>query len=346
MMSEISDESESRRGLAEDRLPPVEPPTAGFLLQLFVVPGIIVTLIVLVWLLFSWLARGSSDLSQLVKRIRVPSEARFQAAHELASALGSERHSDFKHNDDAARELADILDNEIDDGGLGEKPVNLRIFLCLALGEFQVDDGIDALLKAAQTQRGSEEVYVRQAAITALVRRAESAQSESPSRSIEHPQLEPVLLTLAKDRERLVREVTAVALGRIGGDAARSALVTLLDDVDPNVRYNAAASLARRGGEESVRVLAEMLDPRETAGVEAERMDQAKPLKRARIVDLAIRATGNLADANAQADLSTLIPLLEQVRDEDPERAVRFEAGNLLARLRRRAEGGAAVSGQ
>jgi hypothetical protein len=44
-----------------DALPPVEPPSAGFILQLFVIPGVIVTIIVLVWLLFNWLAQMGND---------------------------------------------------------------------------------------------------------------------------------------------------------------------------------------------------------------------------------------------------------------------------------------------
>ena len=38
----------------DDSLPPVEPPSAAFLVQLFLVPGIIVAIIVCVWLAFHW----------------------------------------------------------------------------------------------------------------------------------------------------------------------------------------------------------------------------------------------------------------------------------------------------
>jgi hypothetical protein len=36
-------------------LPPVEAPSAGFLLQLFFIPMVIVTIIVSIWAMFSWL---------------------------------------------------------------------------------------------------------------------------------------------------------------------------------------------------------------------------------------------------------------------------------------------------
>src|SRR5439155_23866789 len=43
---------ESRPPLGEELLPPVEPPSARFIIQLFVVPALIVALIVAVWLAF------------------------------------------------------------------------------------------------------------------------------------------------------------------------------------------------------------------------------------------------------------------------------------------------------
>ena len=35
-------------------LPPVEAPTGSFILQLFLIPLVIVTMVVLLWLMFSW----------------------------------------------------------------------------------------------------------------------------------------------------------------------------------------------------------------------------------------------------------------------------------------------------
>ena len=43
-------------GSVDDNLPPVSPPTAGFLMQLFIVPMVIVVIIVMVCLMFNWLA--------------------------------------------------------------------------------------------------------------------------------------------------------------------------------------------------------------------------------------------------------------------------------------------------
>ena len=50
-----------RRAISPDDLPPVEPPSAGFLVQLFLVPALIVGIIVCVWLAFHWLAQLGND---------------------------------------------------------------------------------------------------------------------------------------------------------------------------------------------------------------------------------------------------------------------------------------------
>src|SRR5690242_6222897 len=50
---------EARPPLGEELLPPVEQPSARFIVQLFVVPALIVVLIVGVWLSFNWLVRST-----------------------------------------------------------------------------------------------------------------------------------------------------------------------------------------------------------------------------------------------------------------------------------------------
>src|SRR5690348_13895689 len=61
-------------------LPPVEPPSAGFIVQLFVIPAVIVAIIVVVWALFSWLAHTGSDPKAYVEAMKRDNESRWQAA--------------------------------------------------------------------------------------------------------------------------------------------------------------------------------------------------------------------------------------------------------------------------
>ena len=93
----------------DDALPPVEPPSAGFLVQLFLIPGIIVSIIVVVWLLFHWLAQMGSDPRDYVKKLRGNNEVRWQAAVNLAGALGNPENKALRSDVEMAEELcADI----------------------------------------------------------------------------------------------------------------------------------------------------------------------------------------------------------------------------------------------
>src|SRR5258708_16001213 len=87
-------------------LPPVEPPSAGFIIQLFVVPGLIVLAIVGVWLLFGKLATGEQDWKGLVVELQHPNaHRRGRAASRLAQMvnakreIGAARHPPSRHRE-------------------------------------------------------------------------------------------------------------------------------------------------------------------------------------------------------------------------------------------------------
>src|SRR5690606_15580530 len=104
----------------DDILPPVEPPSAGFIVQLFVVPAVIVTIIVLVWTLFNWLAHMGDDPSNYIKALRRDNAARWQSAVNLANAL-RRPNNPLKRDANFARELSGLLLAELDSGRLGEE---------------------------------------------------------------------------------------------------------------------------------------------------------------------------------------------------------------------------------
>jgi len=71
-------------------LPPVEAPSAGFIVQLFVIPAVVVLVVICVWLLFGKLAGGERDAMEYVRLIRASSgnwRAANRAAFELASLI-------------------------------------------------------------------------------------------------------------------------------------------------------------------------------------------------------------------------------------------------------------------
>ena len=94
-------------------LPPVEPPSAGFVVQLFVIPAVVVVVVIIVWLLFGKLAGGERDAMEYVRRLRSPT-ANWRLAFELASLI----QHDPKIGSDPVLlgELTDLLSHELDAG--------------------------------------------------------------------------------------------------------------------------------------------------------------------------------------------------------------------------------------
>ncbi|HVJ87704.1 MAG TPA: hypothetical protein VM452_18730, partial [Caulifigura sp.] len=77
--------------LLPEHLPPVEPPSAGFIVQLFLVPAIIVAAVIGLYLLFGKLAAGDTDWRQLVSDIKSDNpNVRWRAALNLAEGLDSD----------------------------------------------------------------------------------------------------------------------------------------------------------------------------------------------------------------------------------------------------------------
>src|SRR6476619_4134539 len=164
---------ESRPPLGEELLPPVEQPSARFIIQLFVVPALIVMLIVAVWLSFNWLVRSTAlGPEKLIQGIEEgPSVARWQRASELADLLQHKRYSGFKRDPEPDNHRARMLDRELERskyGDNGQEQATFRYFLALALGQFEVPDGIETLLKAAETKADDNEELVRDAALKAI----------------------------------------------------------------------------------------------------------------------------------------------------------------------------------
>ncbi len=335
----MSSNSPRSPGLSpDDALPPVEPPSAGFILQLFLVPGIIVVVVVMIWLLFNWLAHKGNDRDEFVRALSRNNEARWQAAFNLANELRVERNSgnpQLANDHELAKQLAGILDREIDGAGTDENSITLRIYLCRALGEFKVTDGLGALIKAATTERDEREADVRRAALEGIALLADNVGAQGEHFSADKP-LANALLKAAEDSQPRTRATATVALGVIGGPEFLEKLRVMAEDTHPDVRYNAATRLALHGDIAAVPVLAEMLDADENAGVDVEPEIKMRPLKRAVITINALRATGQLAAKNHDADLGTLQAAVEKLLAGDAVGELRVEATNAQRQLNAR----------
>lgn len=331
-----NDLSPTRSSDPPETLPPVEPPSVGFLVQLFVIPGVIVAVIFTVVFVGKWLLRGSHDPAYYIKKIRVPSESRFLFALQLADVLRDPRFSKFKGNTKAAHEIASILRGDLETGNLDEKSVTLRMYLCRLLGEFQVEAGIDELLEAATTHRAKGDLYVRRWAIQAIAIRSEHFASQTPPKRMVHPQLHPTMLLLANDEEPLVRSETAVALGWMDDELSVEKLESMLEDSYADARYNAALALARQGNLKAVNVLEEMLDPLGRASVELEKLETARDTKRRKIFENALYATRLLVQKNPGIKVDRLLVAVENLSQTELERSTAYQVNDTLQYLKSR----------
>jgi HEAT repeats len=187
-------------------LPPVAPPTATFILQLFLIPLLIVTIVVMLWLLFSWVAHmGRDNPADLVKAIVRDDTASWQRSYELADLLSSPdpKYAPLHKDAALAKTLANFLDRDLNEplqpqissdqsprrgtysasqapaGSDRRARVMRRMYLCRSLGSFAVPDGLPVLLKAAKQERDPVEVQVRFSALEAIATLADNCGPQS-----------------------------------------------------------------------------------------------------------------------------------------------------------------------
>lgn len=327
-------------GSPEEMLPPVEPPSAGFLLQLFVIPMVIVFVIVMVWLAFNWLAHAGTSPKDLVANLQRWSDRNKQDALTLADMLRDPQQQELREDEELAQQVADVLTNvrQVNEPTAGQ--ISLAIFLCRALAEFQTKAGLQTLVDAAST--GNDNVAIRRTALEAIAIRADHSgdivrQNES---------LVPVVLEASRSQSddpkkakeaAALREVSAFTLGVIGGDKALQRLAYMLDDSQANTRYNAATGLARHGDARAQRVLLEMLDPENPHAADAgEEHESAIEWKQLLVLVNGVRAAGQLLERNRTDDLAAVETALQELADSEVALSAQFEAREVLARVRNR----------
>ncbi len=326
-------------------LPPVQPPSAGFLLQLFVIPMVIVTIIVMVWLMLNWLAHMGSNPRQLVQDLRQLNDASWQKALTLADLLRNPDYDHLKSDPEMAEELGAILLQQLESGGSEEKHIRLRMFLCRALGEFRTASALPPLLTAAVQERSLRDIDVRRAAIEAIAvfaSHGETAQEEAVMKVLQAAARERSDSQQESEARAELRSTAAFALGIVGSSAAHDRLEMLLADGYANARYNAALGLARGGDPRAISVLLEMLDPANEAAADTESHQGGKESKRLMVITNGIRGAAELAKNNDGDDLSPLTSALQDLIDSDLENfparthtGIRIKAREVLITLTR-----------
>jgi hypothetical protein len=186
---------------AEPRgLPPVHPPSARFLLELFLVPGLIVAVIVLVWLFVIWLTGGGSHTPEhfLQKLDDTNPEVRWRGAADLAQELP--RNARLSNDADFALKLCERLQKALREDTEAEKRLRDKrstlskedqaaerhkidkereylVFLIGCLGRFTAPVGLPLLCQIAEQDTGLDPhplALRRRQAVYALAQLGES----------------------------------------------------------------------------------------------------------------------------------------------------------------------------
>lgn len=316
----------------DDSLPPVEPPSAAFLVQLFLVPGVIVAIIVCVWLAFHWLAHLGNDPQAYVRTLRRANEGRWQAALNLANDLRGPNGSGLKADVKLASELGSILDDEVGSGRTGEQSETLRLYLCRALGEFSVPEAAPALVRRVNA---NDDEPTTQAAIEAIAVLATNLQKAGRSFENRDDVVAAVLAATTSANSR-VRDACGFTLGVLGGERSIDGLLRLVGDPSADVRSNAALGLARLGQPDAYDTLSEMLALEDVYLDEKTPDDkmQSERYKRALVVVNALRGITMLIDATNDGPPSGVIRKIEELQ-QDSVAEVRSSAKAVIKKIDR-----------
>jgi hypothetical protein len=241
-------------GPALTDLPPVEAPSAGFIVQLFVIPAVVVAVVIVVWLLFGKLAGGERDAREYVRLLGSP-DANWRAAFELASLI----QNDARLANDPALlgELTELLDHDLD------KDANPQLtqYVALTLGAFRTLEArsasgreVDPIAVLSRALAAKQPGPVRIAAAASLAKHAARLDGR-----LDDPRAVRALAEAGGGDDAELRQMAVYALGFFGGEPAVQALRDRLNDGDRFVRYNAAVALGRRGDPAARGTLREML---------------------------------------------------------------------------------------
>lgn len=330
--------------LPED-LPPVEPPSAGFIMQLFLVPGLIVAAVIAVWALFGKLSSSEQDWRQLVAEVRSNNEhRRWRGATGLAQMLRSdvelkESGSQLSTNPQIAKELATLLTELLNEPTQDPELTSQQSFLARTLGWLDsLEQTLPALLQATDSKY---ETIVRSDALRSIALIAgRASDSDKP---LDRPEVTDKLLEVSQDSEPLIRQVCAFTLGLIPGDAVDQRLRVMAEDRDSNTAINAVLQMSRRGMPEAFDALLGLLesasqpvDPASLKGdTDVDRMIQARSQENMNQVVLgnALTALRDLSSTITDEQRKKAIAVCEQLSEEASNTKIQIEAGVTLRAL-------------
>lgn len=306
-----SETSESPRPLnPADVLPPVEPPSAGFIVKLFLIPLIIVGVVCSILGLIYWIRSAGEDVSRYVDALERNDEGRWQAAVNLSNALNKRGNEKYRADPELLKRVTGVFDAELNRGSMDDKAIELRYFLTRVLGELHQAEAVPPLVKGLTTKRSEKEIDVRLGAIQGLSRLIPNISAAKPQ---DDKKLTSALVDAAGDESPVVRYHAAYALALFDGSEFVPLLEKLLDDSAFDVRANAACGLARHGDPNCVSQLAKMLDPTELAEQVEKVPPKERSFKRTTLLSNGFAAAKMLHQNAPQVDVKPIIESVDKL---------------------------------
>ena len=343
---------------APEDLPPVQPPSAGFIMQLFLIPAIIVAAVIGVWVLFGKLGSAEQDWKQLVQDLGSENEhRRWRAASGLAHLLNADRQrtedrlkavsegtepgeqSALARNPKIADELVRLMEAQLDKPSTKDKDITHQEFLARTLGSLDLPDIVLPTLRRATDQRYDQKVRASALSSIAMV----VSRATSRGETIDSPPLVRTLIETSGDSSLLVKQFSAYTLGLTPTEEALDHLSALLSDADEMTRVNAAIALARNDRAEGFSVFTEVLDgSRDKPDLEAlKRMrddQRVEALNRYQIeqpmmLNNTLKALSSLKEKLTPEQRTKLVSLLQPLASGYEHPKLRTDAGSLLKDL-------------
>jgi HEAT repeat protein len=315
-----------------ETLPPVEPPSAKFIVQLFVVPGLIVASIVGVWLLFGKLASAEQDWQALLADMKSSNEhRRGRGAMGLAQALAIDQNRKvagprLTTNPQVAQELSAFLTDTLKSSSQEPVVIDQQAFLARTLGLLDVPESVLPALREAMKETHDREVRKNAVAAVATI----AFRAHERGTPLTDSGILDELSQVSRDQDPLLRSLAALALGFFPLDLADQSLTVLLADADGNTRANAAISFTRHKSLKAVPVLKEVLKA-------AAALKQAGPSGDAGPIAAtnAMKAIGELAPLLDESTRSEIVKDITTISTDYPEPRVRLDAAQTLMKFRK-----------
>lgn len=312
-----------------DNLPPIEPPSAGFIVQLFLVPAIIVAIVIGVYLLFGRIAAGETDWRQMVSDIKSDNpNVRWRAALNLAEALDAESsqgagENKLADNPEIATALNDLGEQLLKSTANDEERIQQLQFVLKAIGRMDAVESVTPALREALEP--AQDLETRKQALQAVAMIA--GRRREQDQILDQPQLTDAVIDASTSSDAVLRQHAAFTMGLLPGAATDARLSVLLQDPDEMTRINAAIAFARDSSPRGLPVLMQALrDTKKWAESPSTEPDAGdRSFERQIILKNALLALSKTAANSSASDKAQAAKLLEELEGVLPDAALRLE---------------------